>query len=276
MTYEGERAMFEAYGREKYRATGVIQWMLNDAWPSVIWHLYDYYLRPGGGFYGTRKACEPLHIQFSYDDRSVVVVNSRYESVAGLTARARILNLDLAEKFRDQKTIDAGPDSATRVMTLPEPEGLSSTYFVKLELERDGQVVSDNFYWLSTRPDRLNWPLTQWYYTPALDYADFQALETLPPVELQVEARHVEEGGRGLSVVTVTNPSSSLAFMVRLRVMKGAGGEEALPVLWDDNYFSLLPGETKEVRAEYAMTDLAGAAPYALVTGWNAAPGGYR
>ena len=41
MTYEGERAMFEAYGRNKYDATGVIQWMLNNAWPSIIWHLYD-------------------------------------------------------------------------------------------------------------------------------------------------------------------------------------------------------------------------------------------
>jgi exo-1,4-beta-D-glucosaminidase len=41
MTYDGQRAMFEAYGRNKYGATGVIQWMLNNAWPSLIWHLYD-------------------------------------------------------------------------------------------------------------------------------------------------------------------------------------------------------------------------------------------
>ena len=61
--YDGERAMFEAYGRNKYLSTGVIQWMLNNAWPSLIWHLYDYYLVPGGGFYGTKKAMEPLHVQ---------------------------------------------------------------------------------------------------------------------------------------------------------------------------------------------------------------------
>ncbi|HEY8151081.1 MAG TPA: sugar-binding domain-containing protein, partial [Vicinamibacteria bacterium] len=40
LTYEGQRAMFEAFGRNKYTATGVIQWMLNNAWPSMIWHLY--------------------------------------------------------------------------------------------------------------------------------------------------------------------------------------------------------------------------------------------
>ena len=64
LAYEGQRAMFEAFGRNKYEATGVIQWMLNNAWPSMIWHLYDYYLRPGGGYYGTKQACEPLHVQY--------------------------------------------------------------------------------------------------------------------------------------------------------------------------------------------------------------------
>ena len=78
MAYDGERAMFEAYGRNKYAATGVIQWMLNNAWPSLIWHLYDYYLVPGGGYFGTKKAMEPLHVQYDYDDQSVAVVNDTY------------------------------------------------------------------------------------------------------------------------------------------------------------------------------------------------------
>ena len=65
MTYEAERAMFEGYGRNKYTSTGVIQWMLNNAWPSLIWHLYDWYMRPGGGYFGTKEACEPLHVQYS-------------------------------------------------------------------------------------------------------------------------------------------------------------------------------------------------------------------
>ena len=78
MAYEGERAMFEAFGRNKYTSTGVIQWMLNNAWPGLIWHLYDWYLRPGGSYFGAKKACEPLHVEYSYDDRSVVVVNSYY------------------------------------------------------------------------------------------------------------------------------------------------------------------------------------------------------
>src|SRR5262245_23013319 len=98
LTYEGQRAMFEAYARNKYTSTGVIQWMLNNAWPSLIWHLYDYYLRPGGGYFGTKKACEPLHVQFSYDDRSVAVVNDLRQGFQGLTASAQIFDLGLALK----------------------------------------------------------------------------------------------------------------------------------------------------------------------------------
>ncbi len=65
MSYDSERAIFEAYSRNKYVSTGVVQWMLNNAWPSMIWHLFDYYLDAGGGYFGVKKACEPLHIQYS-------------------------------------------------------------------------------------------------------------------------------------------------------------------------------------------------------------------
>ena len=46
-------------------------------WPSLIWHLYD--LQPSNlpaGYFGTKKANEPVHIMYAYDDRSIAVVNS--------------------------------------------------------------------------------------------------------------------------------------------------------------------------------------------------------
>src|SRR5256885_1357513 len=145
MTYDGERAMFEAYARNKYNSTGVIQWMMNNAWPSMIWHLYDYYLRPGGGYYGTKKACEPLHIQYSYDDRSIAVVNSFYQEFKGLKARAAIYNLDGTEKFSREAVVDIGADGVKRVFTLPSPDDLTGTYFVKLTLaDASGKPVSAN------------------------------------------------------------------------------------------------------------------------------------
>ena len=84
MAYENERAMFEAFSRNKYASTGVIQWMLNNAWPSLHWNLFDWFLEPNGSTFGAKIANEPLHVQYSYDDRSVAVVNQTLERRDGV------------------------------------------------------------------------------------------------------------------------------------------------------------------------------------------------
>jgi exo-1,4-beta-D-glucosaminidase len=274
MAYDGERAMFEAYGRNKFDSTGVIQWMMNNAWPSMIWHLYDYYLRPGGGYFGAKKACEPLHIQYSYDDHSVVVVNNFYKDFQHLRAAARIYNLDMAERFSQEAGVDVAANKSERVFTLPEPDGLSPTYFVVLTLEdAAGVQISRNFYWLSTKPDTIGEPKegSDWYYTPTRQFADFRALNTLAPAELKISATSVPKGADETTRVTLENTGKSLAFSVRLKVNQGAGGEEILPVLWQDNYVSLLPGEKREIAATYAGKALEGAEPSVQVDGWNVA-----
>src|ERR1700750_2348409 len=128
MAYEGQRAMFEGYARNKYGSTGVIQWMLNNAWPSLIWHLYDYYLLPGGGYFGTKHACEPVHVQYSYDDRSVVAVNNTGRSLSGVKLTAKVFDINLAEKFTQTTPLDLPADSNARALTLPTADGLTPTY----------------------------------------------------------------------------------------------------------------------------------------------------
>jgi exo-1,4-beta-D-glucosaminidase len=266
MSYEGERAMFEAFGRNKYTSTGVIQWMLNNAWPGLIWHLYDWYLRPGGSYFGAKKACEPLHVQYSYDNRGVVVVNSYYRPFANMRVRVRVLNIDMTEKFSRELKVDVGEDSSTTVVILPELAGLSSTYFVSLELQDpSNRTVSRNLYWLSTKPETLDWDKSTWYVTPTNSFADFTALNSLPPVELKVAS----VSSAGATTVTVTNPGKTIAFAVHVKVKKGAEGDEVLPVLWEDNYFSLLPGESRHVTATYGARDLGQARPVVEVESWN-------
>ncbi|MBZ5582024.1 MAG: glycosyl hydrolase family 2 [Acidobacteriia bacterium] len=273
MTYEGERAMFEAFGRNKYQATGVIQWMLNNAWPSIIWHLYDWYLRPGGGYFGTKKANEFLHVQYSYDDQSIVVVNSHYRAFSGCRVTANVYNLDLAEKFSKAETVDIGEDSATRVFNLPQIEGLSATYFVRLALhDGAGRQVSSNFYWLSTQPDVSNWAAGNGRYTPISTYADLTGLEKLPPAKTTAVTRTEQRGADQVEHVTVRNPSSQLAFFVHLSVVKGKDGAEIAPVIWEDNYFEMMPGERRLVTAVFPKKALGGAAAHVKVDGWNVSP----
>jgi exo-1,4-beta-D-glucosaminidase len=277
MAYESHRAMFEAFGRNKYTSTGVVQWMLNNAWPSMIWHLYDWYMRPGGSYFGAKKANEPLHIQYSYDDGSVVVVNSFYQAYPGMKARARVYNIDMSEKFAKDATLDVGEDSSTRALAIPAIDGLSSTYFVRLALEdAAGKTVSTNVYWLSTKPDELDWDQSTWYYTPQKSYADYTALKGLPQVELKYSAVSEVQGEDGVTRVTVENPSRSLAFGVHLMVKTVKHDEEdvreeaeILPVIWEDNYFPLMPGEKRTVAATYKAAEAGKKAPAVQVEGWN-------
>jgi exo-1,4-beta-D-glucosaminidase len=264
--YESHRAMLESFGERKYKATGVVQWMLNNAWPGLIWHLYDFYLRPGGSYFGAKKAGEPVHVQYAYDDRSVVVVNSSLQAQKGLKASARVLDLASKQLFEKTAPVEVGPDGSVKVFQVPEPAGVTPTYFLSLALEdASGRSVSRNVYWLSTKPDVLQWEKTQWYYTPLTQYADFGGLAQLPKAEVKAAARFES----GVAKVTLENPSSSLAFFVHLAVRKGANGDEVLPVLWDDNYVTLLPGEKREIAARYAPKDLGSATPVVALDGWN-------
>ena len=269
-SYEGVRAMYEAYSRNKYNSTGVIQWMLNNAWPSMIWHLYDYYLRPGGGYFGAKKAMEALHPIYGYDDHSIWVVSSQYEDAKGLKLTTKVLNLDASEKYSQETGFDAAADSTTKVFTLPDIADLTGTYFLVLRLQdANGKVFGSNFYWLSAKPETIDWEKSNWYTTPTSSYADYTALSQLPKVKLKVADHSEVKGDAGETHVTLENPSKSLAFFVRLKVSKGKGGEEILPVLWEDNYISLLPGEKREITASYRASELGGARPMVEVGGWN-------
>ncbi len=285
--YEAHRAMMEAYGRNKYTSTGIIQWMLNNAWPSMIWHMYDWYLRPGGSYFGVKEACEPLHVQYSYDDRSIAVVNSYYQGFPRLRVTAKVYNLDMTEKFSRQTDLDVAPDSSTRVLTLPEISGLTTTYFVSLTLESAGEVKSRNFYWLSTKPETIDWGREQEDTTgqydistwaPTNTFADYTALDRLPQVDLQVSARTLVQGAESSTTVTLHNAQRSLAFGIRLKVNRtvsqrvsaeAPSDTEILPVLWQDNYFELLPGESRQITATYRTSDAGAAAPTVEVDGWN-------
>ena len=271
MTYDGERAMFEAYARNKYDSTGVIQWMLNNAWPSVIWHLYDYYLVPGGGYFGAKKANEPVHAQYSYDDASVVVVNSLYEAQKGLKIAVRVFNLGAKELFTDTKSVDIEPDSVFRVLTIPSITSQNGPYFVRLDLtDAAGKSISTNFYWLPATLEELDWDKSTWYMTPA-KYADMTALATLPAadVEWSSQIEDVHQSGDQVVRVLLRNSGKNLAFMVHASLKNRRNGDDIAPVLWDDNYISLLPGESRALTATINERNVNLIPLTVHIDGWN-------
>jgi exo-1,4-beta-D-glucosaminidase len=272
MEYASERAMYEAYSKNKYDSTGVIQWMLNNAWPSMIWHLYDYYLDAGGGYFGAKKACEPLHIQYSYDDRSIVVVNSTYKPLSGLHASVDVHDIAWKELYKADAPVDAASDSSQRVLVIPESlyAGSERIFFIDLTLT-DGadHVVSHNFYWVPGTLTTFDWERSEYTTTPALRHADLSALTSLPPASVQATAE-IQSTPRGREVrLHLNNTSDKLAFQVRAAARTSAGGLIA-PVIWSDNWIELTPGESTTLTALLPEDD--STTPVIHVDGWNVAP----
>ncbi len=205
-----------------------------------------------------------------------MAVHSYYQAFSGMKVAARVLNLDMTEKYARQATFDVPADGVVRAFEIPELTGLSTTYFLPLDLEdAKGRPVSSNFYWLSTTPDLLDWEKSTWYHTATKFFADLKALADLPEVELKLDATTEVKGSRALTRVRIENPGRTLAFMVRLRAMRSArsaADPEILPILWRDAYFSLLPGERRETSASWRVSD-AGKGPISVsVDGWNVIP----
>ncbi|MGH8182986.1 MAG: glycosyl hydrolase 2 galactose-binding domain-containing protein [Rhodanobacteraceae bacterium] len=272
--YEAVRAQFEAYDAHMDAAkpaTGVIYWMLDNAWPSLHWHLISHDMNPAGAYFGAKKANEPIHIQYSYDDRAVMAINHTLQPAQDLDARIRVHDLDGKLRYSRELThINLPANHATRVATIPALTDLSGTYFVELELSTpDQRLVSRNVYWLSSQPDALQWADSKWDVTPVSRYADFTALQQLPPATLVASACTRQQGNHDATTITLTAApaSKAVALFLHASMRQSTTGKPVLPVEWDDNDVTLWPGESVVLTAQYV---LAGEAPpVARVAGWN-------
>ncbi|WP_458247618.1 glycoside hydrolase family 2 protein [Streptomyces sp. MAI_2237] len=276
--YENVRAQFEAYGRNATDAakpsTGVVYWMFNSGWTSLHWQLTDRYLDQGGAYFGAKKANELLHVQYSYDDRSVVVVDNRHTAASGLTVRAALFNPDGTQKYARTVTgvTVKGDGAHARTLTLPSSvSGLATTYLLRLTLaDGSGKEVSRNVYWLSTRPDTLDWAHTDWYYTPTTSYADLKGLASMARVPVSATASTVSSHGTSTTTVTLRNTGSGRTPSLLTDVhLVDAKGRPVLPVRWSDNEVSLWPGESVTLTARCRTADLHGSAPRLRISGWN-------
>jgi exo-1,4-beta-D-glucosaminidase len=253
---EATKAMFEAYAGNKYKSSGVIYWMYNAAWPKFYWQLYDYFLNPNGAFYGAKKACEPLHIQYNYKEKAVQLVNSFYQDFKGLKVIAKVYDFNAKEIFAKEITTDMKADES-KILFKPEiPIELTGIYFLKLSLiDKTGKEISSNFYWLSAKGD---------------DNADFTDLAKLPAVEVTTKPGLIlNENGKLKLAVEISNPSSAIAFGLNPKLLSVSTKEPILPIFWQDNYFSLLPGEKRTIEMQVEASLVTEKNVLFRLDGWN-------
>jgi exo-1,4-beta-D-glucosaminidase len=268
--YEAIRAMFEAFGVNKHNTTGIIQWMYNSAWPEMYWQLFDYYLIPNGAFYGTKIGSEPLNIVYNYGDKDIYVVNDTLQAHENLKAEIRILNVTSEVLYSKDVPFDIEENRSEKICDMPQIEGLSTVYFIDLKLkDSSGNILGRNFYWLSTKEDILDEKNTLWFVTPNKSFADFSGLKDLPEVQIAANHQFIDAGDEQVIQVTLENPSDFIAFFIEMNIYGTSSGHSVLPIFWEDNYVSLLPGETREIRARFSKEDLHEEMPAFRFSGWN-------
>jgi hypothetical protein len=248
VNYEGYRAMFEAQSRNRM---GLLIWMSHPAWPSLVWQTYDYYFDPTAAYFGAKKASEPLHIQWNPVTDDVEVVNYSAGDVHGLTARVRIFNLDGTQKWEKTATVDSREDTTIFAFKMEYPSDLTPVHFLKLQLSRGSEIISDNVYWRGIKED------------------DYTALRTLPNVKVEA-VNYVKRLGDHWRITTeLIDTSKQPALMVRLKAVRRKTGDRILPALYSENYVILMPGEQRRIVTELADADTRAEQPWIVVEGFN-------
>jgi exo-1,4-beta-D-glucosaminidase len=274
--YEATRAQFEAFaanGWNNHKMT--IYWMLNNHWPSFFGHLFDYYLRPGGAYFGAKKGLRPMSVVFDsyatgdHDEASITVVNQTSDQQ---DLRVRVRVYDLQGRLRDDRTadnIDVAAGGATRAMTLPRIAWDSRVFFVRCQLfDRAGNLAGENVYWQSQRLDDVGDPRNDAAFElKQASWADMTALDYMTRVPLEVSARRAGDNG---VTVRLHNASRQIGFFERAEIMSTPDGDEILPIEYSDNYVTVFPGETVEVQGTTPTPGVD--ANWARVTGYNTPP----
>ncbi len=251
--YDGYRAMFESQSKNRM---GVLLWMSHPAWPSMVWQTYDYYLEPTAAYFGSKKGAEPLHIQWNAGNDTVEVVNYSGGNASDLVARAEILNMDGSRKWLQTATLDSSEDSVAAPIRLEFPTGLTPVHFIRLELWRGKELVSENFY------------------LRGLQENNYQAIRKLPKAKVEANTKVAREGNRWIMATELRNVSDQPALMVHLKAVREKTGDRILPALYSDNYVALMPGESRTIRTEVENADTRGENPRIAVEGFNVAAGG--
>jgi len=254
MNYVSHRAMYEGMNSHLWNpTTGRFLWMSHPSWPSMVWQIYGWDYQPNASFYGIKKACEPVHIQFNLTDRLVLAINTTNTAIPQAKATAKVYDLNfnlLSTKDVVSDLLVNGKTEVFRLDALPQ----AGVHFIHLELvDSKGKLLSDNLYWRAEKPE------------------DLKELTTLPKVKLQTKVSRFKNKPYSGVKLELENTSKIPALMAFITLRNPQTRERILPAYIDENYVSLLPGQKEEVTIETPIQGSGANEIPLLVTleGWN-------
>jgi len=256
VNYECHKALFEA--PQVNRSQALIMWMSQSAWPSMVWHAADYYFDTNAGYFGIKAAAQPVNALYDQYNKRIVITNNSGKQYYGLTLYVDRYNLNgtkLAEippyrfDFAPDQVI-SNPINKTPVVA-PADSSTAVNFIVTRVTDSLGNEVSRNFYWVTTSTTR-----------------NFNELQTLPTVTLYTSYDIEHNGTTNLVKMRILNFMNTPALLIRVKALT-ASGEQILPAYFSDNYFSLMPGEVRDITIEYDDKHLGDGEPQFAVEGWN-------
>ena len=264
LNYESTKAMFEAFRVNFPTSTGIIQWMLNSAWPSLYWQLYDYYLIPTSAYYGVKRGNKPQQLIYNYKDHAIYAVNEYTDMNMDQKAVIRLYSEDSKLLMEKEINLNIAPNTSEKIFNLPK---LTGNAFLSIQLMNE-KLIADNFYALSDQTDVYDYANNKWWVTPIKTYANFRKLTNIVRTPLNMNASVKEVDGKVIITSELENPSQAIAFFIKL-LLKDEKGEIIFPALWSDNYVSLLPGEKRSFECLLNRSITINKKLNLVVSGWN-------
>ena len=278
--YEDARAKYESYATHWSNRKMTVNWMLNNHWPSFFGHLFDYYFKQGGGYFGAKKGLQPVSLVWDYyatGDRStahIYAVNQALAPLNNVSVNVRFYNLDGTQKhFAEVKNINVPPSSSMPALTVPRVSGLTPVYFVRCQMtDVAGKIVADNVYWESPGGDDVG-PVTndRQFEVKWEHLADMSALNRMAVAQIAVSGTYEDVSGETRAHIKLTNNSNHVAFFVRAEIAGDPDGLEVLPIRYDDNYVTVFPRESRTLEAIFASSLLPGHRPVVRIEGYDVA-----
>jgi len=255
MNYVDYRAIFEGFNAHMWSPnTGRLLWMTQPSWPSMLWGILSSDYDTQASYYGTKKACEPLHVQLDLATNDVQVINTSREALQQGKVDVDVYTLEGKLLLHRQAAVDAASDDVTQALALDLAPLLgNTTVLVHLALhDREGALLSENLYWR------------------AASDAGYRALTTLASARVAVAVATKAAAVGDQLVVHLKNTSAIAALNTKLTTLYVDDGSEVLPAFYSDNYLSLLPGEERTVTIDTYGADRRRALQV-KVRGWNVA-----
>ena len=252
VNYESHKSLFEAVFTN--RANGMLMWMSQSAWPSMVWQTYDYYYDTNAGYFGLKKANQPVNVIYNQATSEFVLTNTTPEDKKDLDITLNIFNLD-GKLIKTETLSESISTDSRRIISTLDKEGLSGILFIKTHVKnKEGEELAENFTWIN-----------------AADKYNYTALSCLAETNIASSYKSLgkEKNSKQIYCLTIQNTGSTPAFMIRVKTVNDKTKELILPVYYEDNYFSLMPQESKNITIELDEKHLNKSTFSFYIEGWN-------